>query len=86
MNHSVLTPMLNVGLIEPKEIIDDCLIYVKINNIPINSSEGFIRQIIGWREFIRGIYITLKEVKSELKTIGNSIRKFRNHFTMDQLE
>jgi len=57
LNHSVLTPMLNVGLIEPSEIIDECLNYVKINNIPINSSEGFIRQIIGWREFIRGIYI-----------------------------
>ena len=58
LNHSVLTPMLNVGLIEPKEIIEECLNYVKIKNIPINSSEGFIRQIIGWREFIRGIYIT----------------------------
>ena len=57
LNHSVLTPMLNVGLIEPKEIIDECLNFIKINNIPINSSEGFIRQIIGWREFIRGIYI-----------------------------
>ena len=57
LNHSVLTPMLNVGLIQPKEIIDECLNYVRINNIPINSSEGFIRQIIGWREFIRGIYI-----------------------------
>lgn len=57
LNHSVLTPMLNVGLIEPTEIINECLNYARINNIPINSSEGFIRQIIGWREFIRGIYI-----------------------------
>ena len=57
LNHSVLTPMLNVGLIEPSEIINECLNYARINNIPINSSEGFIRQIIGWREFIRGIYI-----------------------------
>ena len=56
LNHSVLTPMLNVGLITPKEIIDSCLIYAKENNIPINSTEGFVRQIIGWREFIRGIY------------------------------
>ena len=57
LNHSVLTPMLNVGLIQPTEIIDECLNYARSNNIPINSSEGFIRQIIGWREFIRGIYI-----------------------------
>ena len=57
LNHSLLTPMLNVGLIEPKEIIDECLYYAKSHNIPINSTEGFVRQILGWREFIRGIYI-----------------------------
>jgi len=56
LNHSVLTPMLNVGLITPKEIIDACLVYAEENDVPINSTEGFIRQIIGWREFIRGIY------------------------------
>lgn len=56
LNHSVLTPMLNVGLLKPKQIIDACLVYAKENNIPLNSTEGFVRQIIGWREFIRGIY------------------------------
>lgn len=56
LNHSVLTPMLNVGLIAPKEIIEACLLYAEKNNVPINSTEGFVRQIIGWREFIRGIY------------------------------
>ncbi|MGB5318272.1 cryptochrome/photolyase family protein [Eudoraea sp.] len=58
LNHSVLTPMLNVGLITPQEIISSCMEYVKRNDIPINSTEGFIRQIIGWREFIRGMYIS----------------------------
>jgi len=52
LNHSVLTPMLNVGLITPKEVIDACLLFAEQNNIPINSTEGFVRQIIGWREFI----------------------------------
>ncbi len=56
LNHSVLTPMLNVGLITPKTIIEECLLYAEKNNVPINSTEGFVRQIIGWREFIRGIY------------------------------
>lgn len=56
LNHSVLTPMLNIGLITPKELIKASLLYIQKNEIPINSAEGFIRQIIGWREFIRGIY------------------------------
>jgi len=56
LNHSVLTPMLNVGLITPKEIIEACLHYAEQNSVPINSTEGFVRQIIGWREFIRGVY------------------------------
>lgn len=56
LHHSVLTPMLNVGLISPKEVIETCLLYAQNNKIPINSVEGFIRQIIGWREFIRGSY------------------------------
>ena len=56
LNHSVLTPMLNIGLITPKEVVEKSLKYAQENDIPINSTEGFIRQIIGWREFIRGIY------------------------------
>tara|TARA_R110000787_G_scaffold246766_4_gene352503 strand:- start:2269 stop:3753 length:1485 start_codon:yes stop_codon:yes gene_type:complete len=56
LNHSVLTPMLNVGLITPKNIIEQSITFAKANNIPINSLEGFVRQIIGWREFIRGMY------------------------------
>jgi deoxyribodipyrimidine photolyase-related protein len=54
--HSTLSPALNIGLISPDEIIEETLNVFKNNNIPLNSAEGFIRQIIGWREFIRGIY------------------------------
>ncbi len=56
LNHSVLTPMLNVGLITPHTIIEQSIAFAKANAIPINSLEGFVRQIIGWREFIRGMY------------------------------
>ena len=55
--HGVITPYLNIGLMTPKEIIEDVLHFSEQKNVPINSLEGFIRQIIGWREFIRGIYI-----------------------------
>jgi deoxyribodipyrimidine photolyase-related protein len=48
--------MLNVGLITPQEIIKKSLAFAKQENVPINSLEGFVRQIIGWREFIRGMY------------------------------
>ncbi|MDC0624116.1 cryptochrome/photolyase family protein [Alphaproteobacteria bacterium] len=54
--HSVLSPYLNVGLITPKEIIKKILDSGKNKKIPLNSLEGFIRQVIGWREFMRGIY------------------------------
>ena len=54
--HSVLSPYLNVGLITPKEILKKILDAGKNKKIPLNSLEGFIRQVIGWREFMRGIY------------------------------
>ena len=58
LNHGVLTPGLNVGLITPVEIVDQAISYANQHDIPINSLEGFIRQIIGWREFIRGVYVS----------------------------
>ncbi len=56
LHHSVLTPMLNTGLLTPQQIVDEVLYHAKKYNTPLNSLEGFIRQIIGWREFIRIIY------------------------------
>ena len=52
--HSALTPCLNVGLLTPREVIDAAL--ARIDDVPLQSLEGFIRQVIGWREFVRGIY------------------------------
>ncbi|MDC6448127.1 cryptochrome/photolyase family protein [Alphaproteobacteria bacterium] len=54
--HSILSPYLNIGLITPKEIIEKILNANSQKKIPLNSLEGFIRQVIGWREFMRGIY------------------------------
>ena len=52
--HSALSPLINLGLITPEEILEKLKRIEK--KIPINSLEGYIRQIIGWREFMRGIY------------------------------
>ena len=66
LHHSVLTPMLNVGLLSPQFIIDEALLYASNHEIPLNSIEGFIRQIIGWREFIRAVYeLKGKEVRTK---------------------
>ena len=71
LNHSILSPLLNVGLLTPNYVIETAITFAKKNNIPINSLEGFIRQILGWREFIRGIY--------ELKGSEERTRNFWNH-------
>ena len=57
LNHSVLSPLLNSGLLLPHEVVNESIVYAQEHGVPINSLEGFIRQIIGWREFIRGIYV-----------------------------
>ncbi len=56
LHHSVLTPMLNAGLLTPEYLLNETIQYAKIHEIPMNSLEGFVRQIIGWREFIRAVY------------------------------
>jgi len=55
--HSVISPLLNIGLLTPDELISGAIEYR--DKIPFQSIEGFIRQIIGWREFIRGVYNTV---------------------------
>jgi deoxyribodipyrimidine photolyase-related protein len=54
--HSVLTPMLNTGLVTPQQVIEGALRAAEKYAVPLNSLEGFIRQITGWREFIRVVY------------------------------
>jgi deoxyribodipyrimidine photolyase-related protein len=56
LHHSVLSPLMNAGLLEPQYVISKTLAHASQKNIPLNSLEGFIRQILGWREFIRIVY------------------------------
>ena len=77
--HSLLSPLLNIGLITPSEVVNNALIYAKDNGISINSLEGFIRQIIGWREFIRLIY-HLKSKEQENANFFNHYRRLSPHW------
>jgi deoxyribodipyrimidine photolyase-related protein len=54
--HSVLSPLINVGLLDPLDLCRRAEAEYRAGRAPLNSVEGFIRQIIGWREFIRGVY------------------------------
>ena len=56
LHHSVLSPLINIGLLTPQRVITATIKFAEKNNTPLNSTEGFIRQIVGWREFIRIVY------------------------------
>lgn len=55
--HSVLSAALNIGLLTPQEVIEAAINHSEKYSIPINSLEGFLRQIMGWREFVRASYL-----------------------------
>lgn len=54
--HSLLSSSLNLKLLNPREVIDAVLLAWKKDGLELATVEGFIRQILGWREFVRGMY------------------------------
>ncbi len=56
--HSVLSPYINLGLITPDEVVRRALDYAAEHRVHFPSVEGYVRQVIGWREFMRGMYHT----------------------------
>lgn len=76
--HSVLSPMVNAGLLLPSELIErvEQAYRKNPNTVPLNSAEGFIRQVVGWREFVRGIYQNYSEEQSE-NNFWNHKRKLK---------
>jgi len=72
-------PLLNTGLITPQYIIKHTLSFTDIHDIPINSTEGFIRQIIGWREFVRAVY-QIKGTEERTRNFWGFTRKIPESF------
>ena len=54
--HSLLSPYINIGLLDPLTLCEAAEERYRAGDAPLNAVEGFIRQIIGWREYVRGIY------------------------------
>ena len=54
--HAHLSPYINNGLLDPIALAHDVEARYRAGKVPLNAAEGFIRQVIGWREYVRGIY------------------------------
>ena len=68
--HSILSPLLNIGLLTPSECAEAAIAAYQEKSAPLNAVEGFVRQIIGWREFINGIYWLRGPEYRELNELG----------------
>ena len=69
--HSVLSPYLNIGLLHPMEVCEAAEEAWKAGDVPLNAAEGFIRQVLGWREFVRGIYFLEGEDYPQRNALGH---------------
>jgi deoxyribodipyrimidine photolyase-related protein len=78
--HSIISPMVNAGLLTPEEVVNEAIKAMEKNpDIPLSSVEGFVRQVMGWREFVRGIYQNFSDVE-EQKNFFNHKRKLTHHW------
>lgn len=75
--HSVISPFLNIGFLTPDEVIDEIQKHRRGDNL--NSIEGLIRQILGWREFVRGIYQCFSE-RQESENFFKHRKKLTDHW------
>ncbi|MDF3129135.1 cryptochrome/photolyase family protein [Kiritimatiellaeota bacterium B1221] len=68
--HSRLSALLNLKLLNPRECVDAAIAAYQNNRAPLNSVEGFVRQLLGWREFIRGIYFQEMPEYAEMNALA----------------
>ena len=68
--HSVISPLINIGLLTPRECIEAAIKAYESGRAPLNSVEGFVRQIAGWREFVNGVYWLKMPDYAEVNGLG----------------
>jgi len=69
LHHAHLSAALNLKLLNPREVVDAAVAAYRAGAAPLASVEGFVRQILGWREYVRGIYWTRMPGYAELNTL-----------------
>lgn len=74
LHHSLLSPYLNVGLIHPAEVLEAAGKAFRRGNVAVESAEGFVRQVIGWREYVNGMYWFLGPEYREKNELGALLR------------
>lgn len=72
LNHAVLSPYLNAGLLGPLEVCQAAERAYRAGRAPLSAVEGFIRQILGWREFVRGIYFLQGPGYTDRNALGHA--------------
>jgi deoxyribodipyrimidine photolyase-related protein len=79
--HAVISPMMNNGLITPAEILEKVLkCYREEKDVPLSSVEGFVRQVMGWREFVRGIYQNYSDLQETTNFFNNQGKLTRDWY------
>ncbi|MFN2341189.1 MAG: cryptochrome/photolyase family protein, partial [Halanaerobium sp.] len=77
--HALISSSLNIGLLNPAEVVDTVVEHYKKSEIELASVEGFIRQIIGWREYVRALYDLESEAMEDSDFFGHQ-RDFPEKF------
>ncbi len=70
--HSVLSPYLNMGLLDARDLIERAEAAWRSGHAPLNAVEGFVRQILGWREYVRGVYWRYMPEYAERNALGHT--------------
>jgi len=66
------SPFAHIGLLTPDQVVERTLAFAKDHRVPLNALEGFLRQIIGWREFMRAVYL-LKQDQERKTNFFNTL-------------